>query len=182
MSDWIQETLYDNGTLINKFGIRDVQELAQKEFEITAQRELYLLNQNIVIKDVSAFTKINKFLFMPLYDWAGKYRTGNFYKGNTAFLDCNRFDYAEEDINHVLALQKEKDELIAEDYAQLMDLLNYMHPFREGNGRSTRLFLQCYAANHNQCIVYPLNNDDLIQALTDANVHEIARLIKVEKI
>lgn len=77
---------------------------------------------------------------------------------------------------------KEKDELIAEDYAQLMDLLNYMHPFREGNGRSTRLFLQCYAANHNQCIVYPLNNDDLIQALTGANVPEIARLIKVEKI
>lgn len=73
MSDWIQETLYDNGTLINKFGIRDAQELAQKEFEITAQRELYLLNQNIVIKDVSAFAKINKFLFMPLYDWAGKY-------------------------------------------------------------------------------------------------------------
>lgn len=55
MSNWIQETLYDNGTLINKFGIRDAQELAQKEFEITAQRELYLLNQNIVIKDVSAF-------------------------------------------------------------------------------------------------------------------------------
>lgn len=78
--------------------------------------------------------------------------------------------------------KKEKDELIAEDYAQLMDLLNYMHPFREGNGRSTRLFLQCYAANHNQCIVYPLSNDDLIQALTDANVHEIARLIKAEKI
>ena len=52
MSDWIQETLYDNGTLINKFGIRDVQELAQKEFEITAQRELYLLNQNIVIKEI----------------------------------------------------------------------------------------------------------------------------------
>lgn len=108
MIDWIQETLYDNGTLINKFGIRDAQELAQKEFEITAQRELYLLNQNIVIKDVSAFAKINKFLFMPLYDWAGKYRTGNFYKGNTAFLDCNRFDYAKEDINHVLTMQKEK--------------------------------------------------------------------------
>lgn len=152
MSDWIQETLYDNGTLINKLEIRDAQELAQKEFEITAQRELFLLNQDIIIKDVSAFAKINKFLFMSLYDWAGKYRSGNFYKGNTTFLDCNRFDYAEEDINHVLAVQSKKHELTAEDYAQLMDLLNYMHPFREGNGRSTRLFLQCYAANHNQCI------------------------------
>lgn len=154
MSDWIQETLYDNGTSINKLGIRDAQKLAQKEFEITAQRELYLLNQDLVIKDVSAFAKINKFLFMPLYDWAGKYRSGNFYKGNTVFLYCNRFDYAEEDINHVLAAQRKKHMLIAKDYAQLMDLLNYMHPFREGNGRSTRLFLQCYAVNHNQCISF----------------------------
>ena len=37
MSDWIQKTLYDNGTLINKFGIRDAQELAQKEFERNCQ-------------------------------------------------------------------------------------------------------------------------------------------------
>ena len=72
MSDWIQETLYANGTLINKLGIRDAQDLAKKElgirdaqdlakkeFEITAQRELFLLNQGIKIKDISAFAKIN---------------------------------------------------------------------------------------------------------------------------
>lgn len=182
MSNWIQETLYDNGTLINKLGIRDAQVLAQKEFEITAQRELFLLKQRIKITDISAFVKINEFLFAPLYDWAGKYRQGNFYKGNTTFLDCNRFNYAEEDIDHVLAMQKKKHKLTAKDYAQLMDLLNYMHPFREGNGRSTRLFLQCYAANHDQCIIYPQTNDGLIQALTDANISKIAKLIKVEDI
>lgn len=40
----------------------------EKEFEITAQRELFLLNQGIKIKDISAFAKINAFLFSPLYD------------------------------------------------------------------------------------------------------------------
>ena len=109
-----------------------------------------MLNQGIKIKDISAFAKINAFLFSPLYDWAGKYRQGNFYKGNTTFLDYNCFNYAEEDINHVMSLQQKQHHLTAEDYAQLMDLLNYMHPFREGNGRSTRLFLQCYAVNHGQ--------------------------------
>lgn len=180
MSDWIQETLYDNGTLINKLEVRDAQKLAEKEFEITAQRQLFLLKQRIVVKDISVFAKINEFLFMPLYDWAGKYRHGNFYKGNTTFLDCDRFNYAEEDINHVLALQRKENKLVAEDYAQLMDLLNYMHPFREGNGRSIRLFLQCYAANHGQCIIYPLTNDSLIQALINADISKISKLIKVE--
>lgn len=179
MSDWIQETLYANGTLINKLGIRDAQDLAKNEFEITAQRELFLLNQGIKIKDISAFAKINAFLFSPLYDWAGKYRQGNFYKGNTTFLDYNRFNYAEEDINHVMSLQQNQHHLTAED---LMDLLNYMHPFREGNGRSTRLFLQCYAVNHGQYIIFPLTNDNLIQALTDADVAKIAKLIKIENV
>ncbi|MCT3595773.1 cell division protein [Lactobacillus amylovorus] len=122
---------------------------------------------------------MNAFLFSPLYDWAGKYRQGNFYKGNTTFLDYNRFNYAEEDINHVMSLQQKQHHLTAED---LMDLLNYMHPFREGNGRSTRLFLQCYAVNHGQYIIFPLTNDNLIQALTDADVAKIAKLIKIENV
>lgn len=56
-----------------------------------------------------------------------------------------------------MSLQQKQHHLTAEDYAQLMDLLNYMHPFREGNGCSTRLFLQCYAVNHGQYIIYPFN-------------------------
>ena len=99
------------------------------------------------------------------------------------FFDCNHFNYAEEDVDHVLTTQRKKKKLDAEDYAQLMDLLNYMYPFREGNGRSTRLFLQCYAPNHGQCIVvYPLTNNGLIQALNNADVHEITSLIKIEDI
>lgn len=78
-----------------------------------------------------------------------------------------------------MSLQQKQHHLTAEDYAQLMDLLNYMHPFREGNGRSTRLFLQCYAVNH---LFILLTNDNLIQALTDADVAKIAKLIKIENV
>ena len=53
----------------------------------------------------------------------------------------------------------------------------------KGNGRSTRLFLQCYAANHGQYILFILlTNDNLIQALTDADVAKIAKLIKIENV
>ncbi|AVW86910.1 hypothetical protein LA20079_03940 [Lactobacillus acidophilus] len=60
---------------INKFALwcriiiyRDAQELAKKEFEITAQRELFLLKRGVKVKNISAFAKINEFLFTPLYD------------------------------------------------------------------------------------------------------------------
>lgn len=180
MSDWISETLYDNGTLINKLGIKDKAQLAQKEFEITAQREIFLLDQRLKINSINDLNKIHEFLFSPLYDWAGKLRPGNFAKGNTVFFDYSRFSYAQEDIDHLLLMQRKKRNLETKDYAELMDLINYMHPFREGNGRSTRLFLQCYAYQHGQLIDYPLSNDGLIAALNEADTDKIAELIRLE--
>lgn len=55
-----------------------------------------------------------------------------------------------------------------------------MHPFREGNGRSAKIFLQCLAANHQQVIDYPRENDQMIKAQIEADIDQIARLIKVE--
>ena len=55
-----------------------------------------------------------------------------------------------------------------------------MHPFREGNGRSCKIFLSAYAANHGQMIDYPRKNEEMIQAQNEANIDQIAKLIKVE--
>ncbi len=76
-----------------------------------------------------------------------------------------------------LASQKE---LANTDYAFLLDRLNYLHPFREGNGRSSKLFLQAFAANHGQVIDYPRSNKELIIAQNNADINQIARLIKVK--
>ncbi|WP_278952228.1 hypothetical protein [Lactobacillus apis] len=67
--------------------------------------------------------------------------------------------------------------LSAKDYA---DAINFMHPFREGNGRSCKIFLSAYAANHGQMIDYPKKNEEMIQAQNEANIDQIAKLIKVE--
>ena len=70
--------------------------------------------------------------------------------------------------------------LANKDYAELLDAINFMHPFREGNGRSCKVFLSAYAANHGQVIDYPRRNKEMIEAQNEANVDKIAKLIKVE--
>lgn len=179
MSNWIEDTLYPNGVLINKLKIHDAKELEAVEFEESAVAAIKILQNKPKITDISQLAKLHKLMFYKLYDWAGIYRQGNFQKNGYEFFDYRRFDFAEMDINDLLESQKNKKVLSAFDYAQLLDLINYMHPFREGNGRSTRLFLQCYAANHQQIINYPKNNEQMIVAQSNADIDAIAELIEV---
>ena len=119
-------------------------------------------------------------MFSDLYDWAGKYRNGNFQKNGYTFFDYHRFNFAEEDINALLHKLSKKDILSTYDYAQILDKVNYMHPFREGNGRSAKIFLSCIAGNHAQVIDYPRDNTDMIKAQNNADLNGIARLIRVQ--
>lgn len=169
--DWISETLYPNGTMKNKLWIRDAAELSDLEFQITAERELLLLKQKIKVGQIEDLKKIHKIMFSPLYDWAGHYRKGDFRKGNTVFFSRERFDYAKEDINEAISHLPKKGPLTAQDYANLIDKINFFHPFREGNGRSTRTFLHLFALQHGQAIDYPLTNDAMIVAENEADVN-----------
>ncbi|NRO50688.1 hypothetical protein IMAU30049_01319 [Lactobacillus helveticus] len=63
----------------------------------------------------------------------------------------------------------------------MIDKINFFHPFREGNGRSTRTFLQLFALEHGQAIDYPLSNDAIV-AENEADVAQIASLIKIEAV
>ena len=111
---------------------------------------------------------------------ADKYRPGNFNKNGYEFFDHTRFDFAEKDINNMLHKHPARKPLANKDYAELLDAINFMHPFREGNGRSCKVFLSAYAANHGQVIDYPRRNKEMIEAQNEANVDKIAKLIKVE--
>lgn len=180
MSNWIEETLYPNGVLINKLNIHDAKELEALEYEETAVAAIRILQRKPKVNNILQLAKLHKLMFYKLYDWAGKYRWGNFQKNGYTFFDYQRFNFAEMDINSLLQKQSNKGTLSALDYAQLLDLINYMHPFREGNGRSARLFLQCYAANHQQVIDYPRNNGQMILAQQHADIKAMAKLIKVK--
>ena len=180
MSDWIQDTLYPNGVLKNKYHIRDQQKLEQVEYLQAMRRAAIFLHSKPQIKNIQDIKKVHKIMFGRLYDWAGKYRPGNFQKNGYDFFDHSRFGYAETNINSIMHNQPEKRALAAEDYTKLLDEINFMHPFREGNGRSCKVFLSAYAANHGQVIDYPRKNEEMIQAQIDADVGRIAQLIKIQ--
>lgn len=179
---WISKTLYKNGVLKNKLGIRDGAELARLEYRISGRVALRLLQRHLKVNTIDDLCKIHKLMFASLYPWAGKLRPGDFRKGDSVFFPYERFDYAREDIDNTIASLQKKKTLSNKDYAILLDKINYFHPFREGNGRSTKTFLQCLAANHGQVINYPLNNDQMIAAQEAADIERIAQLINVERI
>ncbi|OYS20871.1 cell filamentation protein Fic [Lactobacillus taiwanensis] len=179
-TEWYRKKfLYPNGTLKNKLNITDPTELAQREYRGSAVRALAFLRKNKKITSVEDLKKIHKIMFGWLYSWAGQIRDYELTKGETEFLEYSRIKFGIEEIDEKMKQLASKKELANTDYAFLLDRLNYLHPFREGNGRSSKLFLQAFAANHGQVIDYPRSNKDLITAQNNADINQIADLIKV---
>ena len=179
-TEWYRKKfLYPNGTLKNKLNITDPTELAQREYRGSAVSALAFLRKNKKITSVEDLKKIHKIMFGWLYNWAGQIRDYELTKGETEFLEYSRIKFGIEEIDEKMKQLASKKELENTDYAFLLDRLNYLHPFREGNGRSSKLFLQAFAANHGQVIDYPRSNKDLITAQNNADINQIADLIKV---
>ncbi len=125
-------------TLKNKLGIHDAAELARAEEKISKKRAVALF-ENGYLNDYKAGTfqmlaEIHKYLFEQLYDFAGKIRDVNLAKGNFRFASVLYLQTALETIEQMP--QSTFDEII-EKYVEM----NIAHPFREGNGRSTRIWL-----------------------------------------
>lgn len=124
----------------NKLGISDSAELAREEERISKKKALELF-ENGVLDDLesgktSSLIAIHKALFYDIYDFAGKIRTVNIAKGNFRFAPLMYLEAALENIDKMP--QSTFDEII-EKYVEM----NIAHPFREGNGRATRIWLDC---------------------------------------
>lgn len=124
--------------LENKLGISDPAELARIEEKISKVKAIELYENNIVddfeIGKFSGLAKIHAFLFDEIYDFAGKIRTVNIAKGNFRFAPVMYLQAALKNIDDMP--QSTYDEII-EKYVEM----NIAHPFREGNGRSARIWL-----------------------------------------
>ena len=127
-----------NMALKNKLGINDSAELAREEEKISKIKAIRLYESNIVeefeVGRFSALAKIHKFLFDELYDFAGKVRTVNIAKSNFRFVPVMYLDAA---LKHIDGMPQSTFDEIIEKYVEM----NVAHPFREGNGRSTRIWL-----------------------------------------
>ena len=125
-------------TLENKLGLTSSAELACEEERISKKKAVELFeNGTLDFAPVGKFETlktIHKFLFEDIYDFAGKLRTVNMAKGSFRFAPVMYLEAALENIEKMP--QSTFDEIV-EKYVEM----NIAHPFREGNGRSTRIWL-----------------------------------------
>lgn len=125
-------------TLENKLNITDSAELARAEEKISKKKAAELYDNSILDKldagSFSSLTFIHKYLFEDIYDFAGKVRDVNIAKGGFRFVPVMYLDSALKNISNMP--QSTFDEII-EKYVEM----NVAHPFREGNGRATRIWL-----------------------------------------
>lgn len=124
--------------LENKLGLTSSADLAREEERISKKKAVELFEKgildNLPAGKFSTLQSIHKYLFEDIYDFAGELRTVNLAKGNFRFAPLMYLQAALENIDKMP--QSNFDEIV-EKYVEM----NIAHPFREGNGRSTRIWL-----------------------------------------
>ena len=130
--------------LENKLGITDSAELAREEEKISKRKAIWLFESGTLdtlpVGTFAALKAIHKCLFEDIYDFAGKMRTANLAKGNFRFAPLM---YLEAALNNIDKMPQSTFDEIIEKYVDM----NIAHPFREGNGRSTRIWLDLMLKN-----------------------------------
>lgn len=138
-----------NGVLHNLANIDDEKLLLAYESLKVSKRIEDLLENPIKIKDSNTLLIIHHYLFQDVYKWAGKVRTVNISKGGKPFFEGERFYIAFQYIDTLIvnyrAIQKHHIDELAKKLAEILDNVNFLHPFREGNGRTQREFLRLLA-------------------------------------
>ncbi len=126
--------------LENKLGITNSAELAEKEEKITKIKAIELFEQGILetfeVGTFKGLAEIHKYLFEDIYEFAGEMRKENISKNNFRFASAM---YLEEALKEIDKMPQSNFDEIVEKYVEM----NVAHPFREGNGRSTRIWLDC---------------------------------------
>lgn len=165
----------ETNILKNKFNIKDSALLKKAEEEITAVKQLELM-QNPVKGHFTKthLMKIHQFIFEDIYPFAGKIRKEQISKGDTMFYPPALID---RELNKVFGVIKEKHlfqetnpDTLFDAFAYMMAELNIIHPFREGNGRAIREFVRLFAKRCG----YDLNWGNIDkQTLLDASIQSV---------
>ena len=158
--------------LENKLGIKSSAELAREEERISKKKAVELFEngmlENLEAGKFQTLCEIHKYLFDDIYDFAGKIRTVNISKGNFRFAPLM---YLETAIKNVDKMPQNTFDEIVEKYVEM----NIAHPFREGNGRSTRIWLDLILKKElNRVIDWSLvDKDDYLLAMERSQVRDI---------
>lgn len=145
--------------LENKFGITDPDRLMKAEAEICYLRQIEIEAQPIpLILNFTYFLSLHKRLFDDLYEFAGQIRTVDLVKDDSVFCYTQNIDSEQRRIFSELEKEEYLSGLSKENFAERIAYyaseLNALHPFREGNGRTVKLFLGLLARRNNYLIQY----------------------------
>ena len=165
--------------LENKLGIADSAELAREEEKISKTKATKLFDtgylESLQADTINALTEIHKYLFEDIYEFAGKIRTVNISKGNFRFVPVM---YLEVSLKNIEAMPQSTFDEIVEKYVEM----NVAHPFREGNGRSTRIWLDLILKKELNMVVdwSKVDKEDYLLAMERSPIKdvEIKQLLK----
>ena len=158
--------------LENKLGLTSSADLAREEERISKKKAVELFEKgildNLPAGKFSTLQEIHKYLFEDIYDFAGELRTVNIAKGNFRFAPLMYLQAALDNIDKMP--QSNFDEII-EKYVEM----NIAHPFREGNGRSTRIWLDHILKNEIGKVVdwSKVDKEDYLLAMERSPIKDI---------
>ena len=158
--------------LENKLGLTSSADLAREEERISKKKAVELFEKGILddlpAGKFSTLQVIHKYMFEDIYDFAGKIRTVNIAKGNFRFAPLMYIEAALENIDKMPQLNFDE---IVEKYVEM----NIAHPFREGNGRSTRIWLDHILKNEIGKVVdwSKVDKEDYILAMERSPIKDI---------
>lgn len=158
--------------LENKLGLTSSVDLAREEERISKKKAVELFEKGILDKltpgKFSTLQEIHRYLFEDIYEFAGKIRTVNLAKGNFRFALLMYLQAALENIDKMP--QSDFDEIV-EKYVEM----NIAHPFREGNGRSTRIWLDHILKAELQKVVdwSKVDKEDYLLAMERSPIRDI---------
>ena len=140
----------------------------------------------IQIKDSSTLLNIHKHLFQDVYSWAGEKRTVEISKEGTSFFPLSHFNTAFHSIDTLIQayrkIDKDDKSRLTHKLAEILDHINHLHPFREGNGRAQREFLRLLAMEKGLSLnLNPPDNADVYErymtGTINGDVQQLATLI-----
>lgn len=158
--------------LDNKLGITDSSELAREEEKISKKKAVELFetgySDSLDAGTFDALAKIHKYLFEDIYDFAGKLRTVNISKGGFRFAPLM---YLEAALSNIDKMPQSNFDEIVEKYVEM----NIAHPFREGNGRATRIWLDMIFKKELKKVVDwgKIDKDDYLLAMERSSIKDI---------
>lgn len=173
----------ENGVLFNLAEIEDEKILILFESLKVSKRVEELFEKPIKIKDSQSLLKIHHYLFQDVYKWAGQVRTVNISKNGKPFFDGERFNNAFQFIDTLIVgyrkVKKSDINEIAEKLAEILDNVNYLHPFREGNGRTQREFIRLLALEKGLNLnLNPPDNKNIYERYMNGAIESDVKILK----